>query len=241
MGRFTVVALLAAIAMAQTAAQIPSDVRAAIDQYRAAIEAVRSTGKPGALEVALDRVDALRELLTRARLGGSTLLEALSDAEFQRVQQSLVGVLINREEVLFVKADPDFFSRLAASAGDPSDRAFFNALKLTYPDGVWASYETQQTDYSGCTAFGDGKLVDAYRAWSSFQRRFPNRYHARAREELASIGTALTESTCACGDRSSVERELRQFVRVFPKAPIAAAVRERLRGLASGRSTIRPR
>lgn len=241
MGRFGVVALLAAVAMAQAPAQIPSDARVAIDAYRAAIEAGSSTGKPGALEAALDRVDALREILMRVRADGSTLLEALSDAEFQRVERSLAGVLINREEVVFVTADPDYFSRLAASAGDSSDRAFFNTLKLTYPNGVWASYKTQQTDYSGCTAFGDGKLVDAYRAWSSFQRRFPNRYRARSSEELASIGTELTESTCACGDRGSVEREMRQFVRVFPKAAIAAAVRERLSGLAGGRSNIRLR
>lgn len=241
MGRFRVIALLATIAMAQTRAQIPSDARVAIDQYRAAIEAVSGARTPGRLEAALDRVDALRDILMRVRPDGSTRLEALSDAEFQQVEQSLAGVLINREEVVFVKADPKYFSRLAASAGDSSDRAFFAALELTYPNGVWASYETQQTDYSGCTAFGDGKLVDAYRAWSSLQRRFPNRYRARSSEELASIGTELTESTCACGDRGSVEREMRQFVRVFPKAAIAAAVRERLRGLAGGRSNIRLR
>lgn len=241
MGRFSVAALLATVAMTQTPAQMPSEARVAIDAYRTAIEAGSGTAKPGALEAALDHVDALREILMHVRDDGSTLLEAFSDAEFQRVQQSLAGVLINREEVVFVAADPDYFSRLAGSAGDVSDRAFFKAFKLTYPNGVWPSYETQQTDYSGCTAFGAGKLIDAYRAWSSFQRRYPNRYRARSSEELARIGTELTESTCACGDRGSLEREMRQFVRTFPTAPIAAAVRGRLRELASRRSNIRLR
>jgi hypothetical protein len=240
MRRATVVATLLGLSAAQLRAQIPSDARASIETYQAALKAVQAAPRAGALEKSLDRLDAVQEALMRVRVNGSTVLQAMSDSEFERVS-SLPGMVINREEVVFVKPDPDYFLRLAAVSGDSADRTFFKTYKLTYPEGVWASYETQQTDYSSCTEFGNGKLVDAYRAWSDFQRRFPNRYRARSKAQIDEVSTELTESTCACGDSASVEREMQEFLRAFSGASIAAAVRDRLRALGTPRSKIRLR
>ena len=57
---------------------------------------------------------------------GRTVLESLSDEEFGRLRRELPGAIINREEVLFVEPDPDYFKRLAAARGDEADRTFWS-------------------------------------------------------------------------------------------------------------------
>src|SRR5438552_9843119 len=122
--------------------------RAAIQAYQSAIKSAE-TGR-GAIEAAYSALASVREALMRVRNGRDTVLEGISDEEFTRLQRELPGVLVNREEIVFIKPDVDYFSKLAAARGDAADRAFFSALKQTYPDSVWPAYVEQQTDYSGC-------------------------------------------------------------------------------------------
>jgi hypothetical protein len=171
----------------------------------------------------------------------ATLVETLSAAEFQRLERDLPGVLLSREVTTFVKLDPDWFLDFATSHGDDADRSFFAAYKQTYPDGVWPAYVMPQTDYSGCVAFGEGRLVAAYRTWSEYGRSHPQRYKLRADAELDQVGKALAESTCACDDVATVEKEMQQFVRALPRSPIADRVSDRLRAVRDGRSGIRYR
>src|SRR5438093_12653227 len=176
----------------------PSD-RAAVERYRSAIQSAESAASRLAIEPAFSAARALREALTQK-------LESLGDEEFKNLQQ-LQGLLINREEVVFIKPDVDYFTKLAAASGDEADRAFFAALKATYPESVWPTYIEQQTDYSGCTRFGGMTLIEAYRVWLEFQRRFPNRYVNGANEETDAVLHELTQSTCACGNAAGVELE----------------------------------
>jgi len=193
------------------------------------------------LEALFDAVAPVREALTRIVDGRRSVLESLADDEYRRVRGELTGVLVNREETLLVEPDPDFFVQLAVGHGDTADRRFFAALKATYPESVWPVYVDQQSDVSGCTKFGSGKLVDTYRAWSNFRRRFPRRYSTAVRKETERVVDALTESTCACGETTAVERELVQFARTSPAPRVRAKVDQRLEALRSGRSNIRPR
>jgi hypothetical protein len=170
-----------------------------------------------------------------------TLLESLPDAEFERLARDLPGVVLNRDETIFVEPDPHFFVKLATARGDAADRSFFAALRTTYPTPGWPAYLEQQTDYSGCTRFGTGTLVDAYAVWSEFRRRFPGRYVSAAAAEADRVDKELTESTCACGDRASVQREIDLLLRRFPAAPLPTRLLERLQALRSGRSGIRVR
>ena len=215
--------------------------RAAIEAYKSAIRSAESGTSPGAIERAYSALRSMREALMRLRNGRDTVLEAMSDEEFTRLQRELPGVRINREEAVFIKPDTDYYSRLAGARGDAADRAFFAALKLTYPESVWPSYIEQQTDYSGCTRFGTMSLVQSYRAWSEFQRTYPDRYAAAASEEAASVLDQLTQSTCACGDAPSVEREFQEFLRTFPTSPARTKVEQRLQALRNGHSDIRTR
>ena len=149
------------------------------------------------------------------------------------------GAIVNREEVVFIEPDPDYFTKLAAARGDGADRAFFSALKATYPESVWPLYVEQQTDYGGCTRFGSMTLVETYRTWFAFQRTFRGRYAAGAQKETDAVIEQLTTSTCACGDLASVETELQRFRRQFPTSPARARIDQRLQTLRAGRSEIR--
>ena len=169
----------------------------------------------------------------------ATMVELLSDEEFARLERDVPGAVIGREEVVFVRPDPDYFVKLAAVRGGEADRAFFAALQATYPDGVWPSYVAQQTDYSGCTRFGSMSLVETYRAWSDFQRRYPTRYGEGAGREMNAVLEALTHSTCACGDMTAVDQELDSFVRTFPDSPAQPLVKQRLDAVRAGRSDVR--
>jgi hypothetical protein len=200
------------------------------------VEVVK-TRAPRALEASLVRLDAVRDALLGATDSG-TRLETLSLAEFERLGRELPGVLFGREESPLVKLDPEFFLDLAGRYGDAADRAFFAAYKETYPDGVWAAYLQPRTDYSGCTVFGSGRLVGAYRRWSSFSLEFRDRYAARTVAELEQVGQQL-QSTCACADATSVEQELQQFLLTFPQSSIFGPIRDRLQAIRGGRSKIR--
>jgi hypothetical protein len=205
--------------------QVPTSDRTTIVRYQAAI-------RSGAIESAFNELTSLGETLPR-------VLESLSDRDFEQLQRDLPGAIVNREEILFVEPDVDYFVKLAASLGDAADRRFFAAFKMTYPESVWPAYTEQQTDYSGCTAFGSGKLVEAYRVWSQFQTDLPNRYAGGVRRELDRVSRELAESTCACGDTASIQSELQSFIQIFPNSPIRAKVEERLNALKTGKSDIR--
>ncbi len=131
------------------------------------------------------------------------------------------------------------FGPLAARAGDQADRRFAAALAATY-DNYWPVYIRRQTDYSGCTAFGEDRLLDIYLAWSAVERDFPGRYVAAVARERDEVASDITGSTCACGDAASVVGELERIAAALtPADPILMAVNERLAELDEGRSDIR--
>jgi hypothetical protein len=228
------VGLHASVAFAQLSA---SD-REAVQRYRAAIGAAESGASTSALETALSALARVREALLGVR-GGQTVLESLSEPQFADLQQQLPGALVNREEVVVVAPDPDYFRRLAAAHGDAADKAFFDALKATYPGGAWPVYVERQTDYSGCTRFGSMSLVGTYRAWRDFQRRYPGRYAVAAQAEAKAVLDDLATSTCSCGNAAGVQAELQRFVQAFPASPARAEVEQRLKAARAGKSDIR--
>ena len=83
-------------------------------------------------------------------------------------------------------------------------------------------------------------LVETYRVWSEFQRRFPNRYVTAAKGEADAVLNELTQSTCACGNTAGAEQELEQFLRSFPASPVRARIDQRLQAIRARRSDIRP-
>ena len=233
-----VVFFVAVFAAGSASAQMSASGQAAIGAYRTAITSAEAGQKADAVETAFTALASVRAALMGPASTRGTVLESLSDEAFRRVA-ALPGAIVNREELLLVEPDPSYYVKLAAAHGDTGDRAFFAALKATYPESVWPVYVDQQTDLSGCTRFGSGALVDTYRRWSAFQRTFPMRYVAAARKEVHDVSARLTESKCACGDAASVQDELQRFVAAFQTSPIGAKVKQRLQDVRAGRPRIR--
>jgi hypothetical protein len=230
--------LVAVFATGAASAQMPASGQAAIGAYQTAIKSAEAGLKAGAVEAAFTALASVRAaLMSRAATRG-TVLESLSDEAFRRVA-ALPGAIVNREEVLLVEPDPKYYVKLAAAHGDAGDRAFFAALKATYPESVWPVYVEPQTDLGGCTRYGSGALVETYRLWSAFQQTFPTRYVVAARQEVDEVSTGLTESNCACGDTASVQDELQRFLAAFRTSRIGANVNQRLQDVRAGRSGIR--
>jgi hypothetical protein len=230
----------AAILAAVLFAQLSASQREAVDAYRAALAALEARKAGATLEDVFGSARAASHALLESADSASAL-EGLTPDAFAQLQRDLRGLVVNREETLILEPDAAFFLRLAEQFGTAADRRFFSAYKATYPDSVWAVYIEQQTDYSGCTAFGSGTLVETWRLWSEVERELPGQYHDYAHGEGLKVSHELATSTCACGDRSSVERELRQYLDAFPEAPGRSEIALRLRELKEGRSNIRPR
>ena len=219
-------------------AQLSTSDQAAVEAYRSAIRSAESGRSSRGIEAAFSALVSMREALMQVR-NARNALESLPEEEFQRLGRELPGATIGRAEVVFVEPDTDYFTQLAAVRGDAADRAFFSALKATYPESVWPVYVERQTDHGGCTRFGSMTLVGTYRAWFDFQRTYPGRYAAGAKKEVDAVVERLAESTCACGDLASIERELQGFLRDFPTASNRAAIDQRLQALRARRSDIR--
>jgi len=230
--------LAAPILAAVLFVQLSAPQREGVDAYRAALAAFEARKAGAKLEELFGCARDVKHALLESADSASTL-EALTPEAFAQLQRDLRGLVVNREETLIVEADAGFFVRLAEQFGTAADRRFFSAYKATYPDSVWAVYIEQQTDYSGCTAFGSGKLVESSRLWSEVERELSGQYHDYAHGEWLKISHELATSTCACGDRSRVERELQQYLDAFPDAPDGSAIALRLRELKEGRSNIR--
>lgn len=222
-----------------TQAQTFPSVHAAMDDYGNALAAAESGTTPRGVESAFAAIQDLADvLLTDVPDGTRSVLESLPETEFALLQQ-LPGVLVTRVDILVVRPDAEFFVALAARAGDQADRSFTEALAATY-DSYWPVYVTRQTHYSGCTAFGEDRLLDIYLAWSAVERNFPSRYVAAVAREREEVASDIARSTCACGDAVSVVGELERIATALtPADPIFAAVNERVAALYEGRSGIR--
>lgn len=224
---------------ASAAAQLSAEDRAAVDSYKSVVKRAQTGKAARRVEAAFEAITTLRDALTREVADGGTLLESLPDADYQRLEKELKGVLINREEIILVRPDNDFWIKLAATKGYDADKAFFAAFYKTYPDDVWPVYNEQQTDVTGCTRFGSLSLVSTYRLWTKFKVKFGSRYGSAVKVEVDAVLEELTQSTCACGTKAQFKRELEEFNRAFPKSPVRSKIDKRLRDLRLGRSEVR--
>src|SRR3954462_8754516 len=118
------IAVLFSCCVVMSSTQRLDSARPAIDAYRVAIQLAQKDASRGQLEAAFNTIGPLRDALVISRSGSQSTLELLSEQEFTALRRDLVGVILNREEVVFVEPDIAFFSKLAAH-GDAADRAFF--------------------------------------------------------------------------------------------------------------------
>lgn len=144
------------------------------------------------------------------------------------------------ESSLAVGPDPRFFLDLARRRGTSVDEAFFTLLRDTYhADGVTRRYTVPRSDEAVCHVFDHPDLEPLYRNWTRFWATHPRAYTDAVDREVKALEDLVAESTCACGDRESVEAGLERFLKSFPRSPVVPRVRARLERLRAGTSDIR--
>lgn len=241
------VARILALAGAGAALWVLSPVRqiafepAAVHDYIAAHH--RLEGHQVSVQQLYHEAIRLHDQLLQRRGTGPTLLERLSPKSYEGLERRLkpYGIVVNREEVVFVAIEPAFFLALAKRYGTASDVEFFDLYGQLYPGGtgyIWPAYIEQQTDYSGCTSFAPHKLVDLYGRWKLYRSRLPGDYQKKVKEAIEDIESQLGDATCACEGHEIVAGELRTFLARFPNERIVSKIAARLRAIEDGHSTI---
>ena len=209
-----------------------------IEAYRSALEQLDSRAAGASVEATFEAALAIRSALLRAD-GDETVIERLSEKEFQNLSSTLRGFILNREEIVLAEPEAKFFLALARKHGNAVDLEFFENYSATFPDSVWPSYVEQQTDITGCTLFGAGELVQRYAGWRTFGSKHPDAYARTVAERMSDVERTVAQSTCACGSKEDVLRELHQFAAKFPMSPVANKVRKRIRELRRSESKMR--
>jgi hypothetical protein len=187
-------------------------------------------------------VDTLFTLGMRAAkdlAGPDGVIADLSDADYEAVVKRMEGFHLNRNEVEFAEPDPAFFLERARAQGDSVSILFFQDYQRTVPEGALPAWFRPMTDYSGCVEFGSLALVQAYGRWKSFSLAHPHRYGAQVASFRRKVETILTVGDCACEDKESVLKELNAFLESYPRATIAAKVRQRVQAVQEDRAHIR--
>jgi hypothetical protein len=236
-GRLAAAALVACALFPTTAgAQSGTTIPRVAFEYARLLERIEHSARPAPIESLYELGFAVGDSLLSPGPVGEPIT-TMDDSTFARTGRLVRGFDLLRDEVEGVLPDFDFFSDLASRRGDSVDVAFFRGMKATMGKRVMPVYVQQQTDYSGCTRFGSGALVADYDRWQGFPTS--GRFARRAHETLGDVASALLEGECACGDRSSVVKELRLFLERHPRGFMSDRVRARLRDVESGKAKIR--
>lgn len=155
-------------------------------------------------------------------------IEALSEADYSLLKRKMKGFTVNREEILLIEPDLKFFLNFSRRHGTPVDIAYFILMRKIKPDDVGAAYIEQQTDYSGCTVYGEGLLSKLYGEILKFKRKYPYAYSGSIAEAKDEILEEFSENGCSCGNATGVVKEFRLFTRTYPKDKNTPKIRANL-------------
>lgn len=182
---------------------------------------------------------AVEKLYAAAEAAAEQIEHRITTVDVPKREPAVTGLSISTDEVLFARPDPTFFADLAQRKGSKADQAFFAALALTRPDGVWAVYVDQQTDVTGCTRFDSPELIAAYRAWIGFAADHPGAYATEVATEVHGMEDVIATDTCACGTQQAVTTGLEAIVAAFPDRELGARAKQRLAELHAGTAGFR--
>lgn len=227
--------LMGAVLLGVSGVAWGADVEGLRRDYLRALE--RFEHGPG---VSLERVfDAGRAVARALELEASATRR--EDGAVRQVShlQDLRGFIVSEDEAaLRCSPDPRFFLELAKRRGTEVDAEFFSLLGHTfYRDGALRVYAAP----SGCHVFDHPDVESLYRNWTRFWASHPRAYTAAVDGEVKALEDMVAVSTCACGDRESVEAGLERFLKSFPRSPVAPRVRARLEQVRAGTSDFRYR
>jgi hypothetical protein len=194
-------------------------------------------GRGGSLE----RVFESGRAAARAQVASATRRAGGADGPVLR-EVVLPGFHFGPGDALGAGPDPSFFLDLARRRGTAVDREFFTLLRDTYyRNGLTRLYTVPWTDVSVCHVFDHPDVDTLYRSWTRFWATHPRAYPEVVDQEVKALEDMMARSTCACGDRESVETGLAGFLKSFPRSPVALQVRTRLEHVRAGTGAFRYR
>lgn len=163
----------------------------------------------------------------------------LSETDYKFVKKHLKGFVVNRQEVIVVEPDTAFFRALAEKHGTDNDRLFSQFLHEWMPAGTWPVYINLQTDFGGCTRFGDGFLAELYLKGNKLLPQMTGYYAREITKIVKEVSFELTAGTCACRDRQSVIKEFEMFLDFNSGSELSGAIKNRLEKVREKRDSIR--
>jgi hypothetical protein len=190
---------------------------------------------------------SLQSLFVLARAAAREQLQAVIDWDAalaagkipkKRFERILPGFHVGTADALFVVPNSTFFLELAKQHGNEVDRRFFELLDETFHGGATRAYINPLSETTACYQLGSREFISLYRGWSRFKPRAPAAYLETVNEELQVLEQTLLQATCACGTREIVDAGFEDFLKAFPKSPIAPQVRERLEKIHANTSGI---
>ena len=185
-------------------------------------------------------VEAANELSIPSKPQAASPVEAMDDSAADRARQMLPGISIIRSDEGNGAAPIDsFFLQLAHRRGTSADIAFFRLRAATADVQGAPIWVSMVTDYSGCTRFGSGDLVRAWKGWTEYKKGHPARYASTVGETLESIENELLRGDCVCGGKEDLVRELQLFIDGFPNDTLVTQVRTRMEAVRRGAVGIR--
>jgi len=222
--RIVMIVVTTIIVVITSNAQTISDIPKEVINYERSIKEMQSISMPTSLEnIFKEGLLAAKVLLENDKsFNWTSKLERFDSATFEKIKLMMTGFWVNRDEVIIVRPNPDFFVKLAEEKGTEIDRIFFGILQKTYP-GWFPIYMKQQSDFGGCIIFDGITLLETFKTWTAFQKHYQNSYQTNVHEEIKKIENYIM-STCICGGEDNYWNELQNFVKLFPDLPITISV-----------------
>ena len=165
--------------------------------------------------------------------GEQAVLERYSEAGFAALQTQLRGLKLNRGMEIYAQPDPAFLLALAKAHGGPADVAFFEQYAASWGPDLVPAYLKLRPQPTPCVRFGEGRIAPLYAGWRRFATQHPDAYATHAAQNLRDLEEAVALGTCACEGPESVRKEQADFLKQFPDAAQAAAIKARREELAN--------
>ncbi|MFP2929562.1 hypothetical protein ACLESO_31060 [Pyxidicoccus sp. 3LG] len=185
---------------------------------------------------------SLERVFDSGRAAASGVLREAATVPHERLPSlaRLPGFFVELDETPRADPDPRFFLELARKRGTAVDQEFFTLLERTWwVDGTRRVYTVPLSDTSSCHVFDHPDVEPLYRNWTRLWATHPRAYTAWVEREIQALEDGVARSTCACGDRESVEAGLERFLKSFPRSPVAPDVRSRLERVRAGTREVR--
>ncbi len=199
---------------------------AAVTDYLAALAIVEKSSAPVSLAALFDLAEAAQTALMEVT-GDQAVLERYSEPQFTALQAQVRGLKIGRGTDIYAQPEPAFFLALAQQHGQPADVAYFSQYAASWGPDLVPTYLKLRPQPTPCVRFDEDKIAPLYAGWQHYIAKYPGAYSVHVKQNLTDLEETVALGTCACNGLESVRSEQANFLKQFPDAPHAGAIKAR--------------